>query len=137
MKLDKEQQQKYLQLQMMNQQVQATQQQLQSLDKQEQQLLNTLETLDQFNQSKIGSEVFMPVATGIFAKAELKENKNFIVNVGANTVVEMDLEHTKNLISQQMEELKKVHQQLSEDLQKLGMEAHKLEHEIQGTACNH
>ena len=36
-----------------------------------------------------------------------------------------------------MDEIKKVHIQLSEDLQKMGMEAHKLEHEMKGTQCQH
>jgi len=35
------------------------------------------------------------------------------------------------------EEVKKVHEQLSGDLQKLGTEAHKLEHEVHGTECHH
>lgn len=135
--MDQDQQQKYLQLQIMSQQIKMTQQQLGTLEKQEQQLLQTLDSLDQFGKSEIGSETYVSVATGIFAKAELKDNKNLLVNVGANTVVEKDVESTQELLKQQIDEIKKVYMQLSEDLQKLGMEAHKLEHEIQGTTCNH
>ncbi|MBS3112745.1 prefoldin subunit alpha [Candidatus Woesearchaeota archaeon] len=136
-KLNQKDQEKYLQLQMMSQQIKATQEQLISLDKQEQQLIDTLETLEVFKQSQINSEILTPVATGIFAKAELKNNTNLIVNVGANTAVEMNIEHTKELIFTQIEEVKKVHEQLSGDLQKLGTEAHKLEHEVHGTECHH
>lgn len=137
MKLSTEQQEKYLQMQMISQQIKMTQQQLQNLGLQERQLYETLETLDQHTESKIGSEIFVSLAPGIFSRAELKENSILLINVGAGVAVEKDVLSTKKLITDQLEEVKKISVQLSTDLQQLAIEAHHLEHEMAGTKCEH
>lgn len=135
--MEQEQQEKYMKLQMLSQQMKTTQEQLGQLQNQEAQLTKTLETLDQFKESKVGSEAFVSLGTGIFTKAELKANNKLLVNVGAGVVVEKDVAGTKVLIEEQMKEISQVNVKLTQDLQKLAMEAHNIEHELAGTACNH
>jgi prefoldin alpha subunit len=137
MKYTQEQQEKYLQMQMMAQQIKATREQLQELEMQEHQISETLESLDNFKSTKIGSEIFVPMNTGIFAKAELKDNTKLLINVGSGVVVEKDVDGTKKIIETQIQEIRKVRTQLTHDLESLAMESHHLEHEIAGTKCEH
>ncbi|MFA5141714.1 MAG: prefoldin subunit alpha [Candidatus Woesearchaeota archaeon] len=137
MNLTKEQQEKYMQLQMLSQQLKATEQELHKLDQHHKIMIDTLEQLDNLKNAKAGSETFVPVCNGIFAKAELKDCSKLLVNVGAGVIVEKDIASTKKLVESQLEQLAQVRMQLTNDLQTLSMEGHHLEHEISGTKCEH
>ena len=122
-----EQNKQQLQLQMISQQVELVQDQIKTLQEQEKHLELTINTLNQFAKTKVGSETYVSLGTGIFTKAEIKENQKLLVNVGAGIVVEKDIESTKELVNEQLNEIAKVSLQLSTDLQKLLIEANKIE----------
>ncbi len=78
----------------------------------------------------------MPLNQGIYAKAELKNNKDFLVNVGSNVSVKKNIEDTKKLISNQIEEIKKLQEQMVLNLQKLTSQASLIEKEINELSKN-
>ncbi len=85
---DKKQiQEKYMQMQLIEQQMQQIQKQLQLLENQLQELNLTLQALDDLKNTKPGTDILVPIASGIFFKAELKDNEELALNVGADTVV--------------------------------------------------
>jgi len=50
-----------------------------------------------------------PIINGIFVKAELKDNQNLLINVGADTVVEKTVSQAVELLKErQKETLEKV-----------------------------
>jgi prefoldin alpha subunit len=76
----------------------------------------------------------VPLSSGIYAKAGLKENKNFIVNVGANIALVKDADSTKKLIEDQIDEIKKLQENLVNELQNQTTKAAMLEDEINKAA---
>ena len=54
----------------------------------------TEQALDDLKTTKTGTEILVPMASGIFIKAELKDNKELAINVGADTVVKKNIEET-------------------------------------------
>ena len=97
-----------------------------------QELILTEQALDDLKNTKTGTEILVPLASGIFVKAELKDNKDLAVNVGADTVVKKDVGEAKKLITNQLEEITKIQQDLTENMEKLQSSAQNIQKELQG-----
>jgi len=127
----KQLQEKYMQMQLIEQQMQQIQKQLKLIEQQVQELNLTEQALDDLKDTKAGTEILVPIASGIFVKAELKDNKDLAVNVGADTVVKKDVGEAKKLITNQLEEITKIQQDLTENLEKLSISAQNIQKELQ------
>ena len=123
-------QQKYMQLQMMQQQIKQIQQQIQQFEQQIVELNSLSQSLEDFKGLKPGSETLVPISSGIFAKASLKDNDGLLVNVGANTVVKKSVEETKKLIDNQRIQLEEVRQKIAENIDMMTSQAASLEKDL-------
>ena len=77
-----------------------------------------------------GKEILVPIVSGIFAKAELKNVKEFIVNIGANTAVAKSSEEVQTLLETQSKKMQETQHHFVDNLQKLTMQAKELESEL-------
>jgi prefoldin alpha subunit len=98
---------KQMHMHMLQKSAMQVQQHLQELDGQLEQLAHVAEGLGDFGKLTAGDEMLVPLASGIFAVAELKE-KSLRVNVGAKVVVEKSADDTKKIILDQIKDLEKV-----------------------------
>ena len=130
---DKQQkvQEMYMEFQVLEQHIRQLQKQLEAVTQQLIELTITSSSLDEFNKTKPGKEIFVPLSSGIFAKASIKDTSGLLVNVGANVVVQKDVASTKKLIQKQMEEIKKIQEQMVGELEKLTNHAAQLEMQLQ------
>ena len=96
----------------------------------------TNQGLEDAKKIKPGTEILVPLSGGIYAKAELKDSKNFIVNVGANIAVVKDLDSTKKLIENQIDEVKNLQEALVNQLQNQTTKAAMLEQEMNKIASS-
>ena len=117
---------KYMQLQSVQQQVEQITEYVERLQQQRQELDLSIEALSGLQKIKSNTEILAPIANGIFLKAELKDNKKLIVNVGAEVTVEKNipevialLEEQKTKITENMVEAENVFQQLQEQGRKI------------------
>ena len=129
---EKKAQELYMEFQVFDQHIKQVQQQLEAVTHQLIELSSTRNSLDELNKVMSGREVFVPISSGIFAKANLHETSELLVNVGASVLVKKDIDSTKSLIQKQFEELKKIHQQMAEDLEKMKNHAARMEVQLQG-----
>ncbi|PIN74570.1 prefoldin subunit alpha [Candidatus Woesearchaeota archaeon CG10_big_fil_rev_8_21_14_0_10_37_12] len=121
----KEIQQKYMELQLIQHQLQQVQKQVQALDEQADEMDVVQQALADFSAAKPGSEMYVTVTPGVFAKAKLENNETVLLNVGAGAVVEKPVPDAKKIMAKQGTELRKMQEELTEQLQKL---AHRGEH---------
>ncbi len=121
---------KYTELRLIDQQIRQIQKQLQDLENQIIEIMYVQQSLDELKNVKNGTEILVPVSNGIFAKAALKENNDLLVNVGANTVVEKDVDSVKKMLETNINEIKKLEQYFLQELQKLGLQATSIEKEM-------
>jgi len=131
-KKQKELQEKYMELQVLDQQMQQFQQQIQQLDEQIMELAYTKQSLDELKETKKGTDIFVSVSPGIFAKAKIEDPDDLLVNVGSNTSVKKSIEGTKKIIDEQQKELANVHVQLNQSVQKLANKAMEIEKDLEG-----
>ena len=123
-------QEKYIELQTLDQQIKQIQQQSQVIENQIAELNNISKALEDLKKIKPGTETFFPISNGIFVKGNITDNSNVNVNVGSNIVVNKTTDQAKELIKKQLEGIKKLETQLNNDLQKLGTKAVELQKEI-------
>ena len=126
----KELQKMYLELQFLDEQMKQIQKQITMLDEQLVELNNTIQALDNFNKTAIGSNILVPLSPGVFANAELKNNKELLVNVGSNIVVKKNVDETKELLKKRFDSIKKYKDLTLAEMQKMNLQAVNLDQEI-------
>ncbi len=120
----------YLEFQMLDQHIKQLEKQSAVLNNQLMELMATNQSLDDMKKTDQKTEILVPLSSGIYAKAELKDNKSFIVNVGANTALVKDISSTKKMIEDQIDEIKKLQEALVNQLQTQTVKAASMEQEI-------
>lgn len=98
-------QDKYVQLQMVDQQARQLQQYLQTFDQQLLEIRSVITSLNEFAKLKKGDSILAPIANGIFVKAKLEESHEVRVNVGNNTVVTKTIEGAVKMLEGQEAEI--------------------------------
>lgn len=102
---DKELQEKYLQFQYLQQQLEQISQHLELLNQQNGELDISIHAVQELEKTKLKNELLAPIADGIFLKGELKDNKKLVVNVGMNTTVERTVPEVVKLLENQKSQL--------------------------------
>src|SRR3989344_3999359 len=85
---DEERQQRYMQFQLLQQQLEQVNEHLQLLNQQAAELDISINAVNELGQTELDNEILAPISNGIFLKAKLIDNKKMIVNVGSDTTVE-------------------------------------------------
>ena len=98
-------QNKYVQLQMVDQQARQLQQYLQTFDQQLLEIRSVIISLNEFAKLKKGDSILAPIANGIFVKAKLEDSHEVRVNVGNNTVVTKTIEGAVKMLEGQEAEI--------------------------------
>ncbi len=123
-------QQRYIEYQMLEQQIRQMQQQLEKLEVQTAEVATVTQSLEDISKTKDGSEVLVPVSGGIFFKAAMKQSNEFLVNVGSGIVVKKDLDGTKKLLAQQEKELDGYKEHIASQLAESIIKYQELEKEL-------
>lgn len=132
----RELQEKYLELQLISNQINQIQKQAQLLDNQLSELDSVNLGLSDFGEIEKGTEILVPLSSGIYAKAELKDNKDLVVNVGSNVFIRKDIPNTKKIINAQLDEIRKLREQMVTDIKRLIIRAGAIEEEISRISSN-
>ena len=128
--MEKQIQQKYMELQMLGQQMQHIQKQLNMIEQQTLELDSTKESIETISKTKPGTELLVPISQGIFLKTQLKDTTELTVNVGADVAVKKTIQESKKLVTDQLVEITKFQRELSDNLEKLATKAQELEKEL-------
>jgi prefoldin alpha subunit len=123
-------QERYVEMQMIDQQMKQAEQQIEQLDKQVKDLETVQEAMDSIHKTKKGTDLFVPITNGIFAKAKLEDNENLLVNVGAMTAVPKTVKEVKEMLEKQGKEIHKIKDQLKEQVTKFAEKAVEIEQEL-------
>lgn len=127
---EKKLQEKYIEMKIIEEQMKEIQKQAQIVEQQLMELMAASQSLDDFKKANKGDKILVPISSGIFAKAELKDNKEFLVNVGADTVVIKDTDSIKKLMEKQVEEMRELHTKIHMQIQRLALHASSIEKEL-------
>ncbi len=107
-------QQNYMEMQMLDQQLKQIQQQLHAVEQQSMEVEFVIDALGNISKVEVGSDILVPLSSGIFVKAKLQDNKELIVNVGGNTTVNKPVPEVQEMLKRQVKELGKVKKDLAD-----------------------
>jgi prefoldin alpha subunit len=130
----KRMQQKYLGLQLLDQQMRQVQKQVGAIEQQAMELAEVQQNLDELGKSSHGSGMLVPVAPGIFVKARLEDNKRLAVNVGSNVVATKDIPAAKAMLAAREEDLRRYQAELVQQFEQMAEQAAGLQRELQQLA---
>lgn len=125
---------KYMELQILEQQLKQVNQQLHNLDSQLLELQRIEDNLGDLSKTKKDTELLVALGGGVFSKAELKDNKTVLINVGSNIVVEKDIPSSKKIIGHQIGQIKDVAKQLEQEFQILAANSQAIQQDLQKVA---
>lgn len=127
----KELNEKYFELQILEQQLKQVNQQLLGLDNQLLELQRIKDNLDDIANTKKDTEMLVALGGGVFSKAELKDSNKVLMNVGSNIVIEKDIASSKEVVDHQIGQVNEVVKQLEQEFQILAMNSQVLQQELQ------
>lgn len=94
-----------IEFQMLNHELEQVQQFLQKLDQQSQEVTELIKAIEEFHKLKEGSEIWFPIANGLFAQGILSNTNTLKINVGKGVIVNRTIKETTELIQNQLDEL--------------------------------
>lgn len=125
-------QQKYIELQTLEQQFGQIKQQITNLELQLIELNKLNESLEDLEKVKKGSEILVPLGGGIFTRAEVKTGDELLMNVGSGVMVKKKREEAKKILSKQIKELEKIFTETEKQLNDIAMKLQSGQQELQG-----
>jgi prefoldin alpha subunit len=126
-----EKQEKIVELKALDQEIKKIQKQIETVDQQITEMQIIGNTLDEFSKLKAGAKLKVPLAHGIFIDAVLKNNKDLLVNVGANVSVKKNVPKVKEMLENQVKELNKFRMNLIDNLQKMVVRVQEIQKEFE------
>ena len=123
-------QEKYLQFQMLQQQIEKITEHVELLNQQNAELDISKSAVSKIGETPTDNDILSPVANGIFIKAKLTDNQKLIVNVGSNTTVEKTVAEVVGLLGEQQKEMSKKLLEAEGVLQDLQSQAMKIYEEV-------
>ena len=122
--------QKYLELQLLNQQLQQLQEQQTLLEQQRTELLTISKSLDDLDTVKKDSRMYAPLGGGLYVEGIITETKKVLTNVGANVLLPKPSIETKQLVEEQVEQLIVLMQSMEQKMKEMMRKAEQLQGEI-------
>lgn len=123
-------QEKYLEYQMLEQQIKQLQEQLQTVAKQLEELEGIRDAIQRIEKTPHGTEVLVPMSSGIFLKTTLQETTHLLVNVGDNVVVPKSFSDALSLIKKQQGDIQAFQENLAKNFQLMLMHQQRIEAEL-------
>ena len=101
-------QKNYIELQLLENQLQQITQQLGIIEQHINELMMVEEGLDNLKDVKNGNELLIPLGSGIFINGNIESSNEILLNVGAGVVVKKSREEVKSIVTKQLESTKEV-----------------------------
>ena len=122
--------QKYAELQALQQKLSQLQQQISMFSSQATEFKKLSQNLKDLKEVKNNTETLSSIGAGIFVKSEIKDSKKVIMNIGANTFVTKSVDEADKLVEKQIRELDETKKECEVTFQEAIMHAQKLEQEV-------
>jgi len=133
-KLDEEIQEKYINIQIIRQQLNTFVQEKVMLEKKMQEMNMSLESIHELKKAKKGSKMWAPLGSGSFVSSDLKDNANVLVSVGMGVMVKKNNDEAVEILSSRLEDMKKLDAEILKQMIQISQYAEKLEEELQKLA---
>ncbi len=123
----KEIEEAYQKMQIVSEEAKEIQQQISLLNMQHQELFKILEGIDSLKGKQPDSSLLTNLGAGVFFKTKIEDCRNLLVNVGAETVIEENIDSVRSRIASQLMEIEAIIHEFESSLQKRIQDVQKLQ----------
>lgn len=109
----------YMEVKALDEQIKSMNAHLERIDEQIAELNSNKIVLNKFSDLKVGDELRVPITSGVYINAELKNTKKLLVNVGSGMTVEKTSDQVVKILDSQLTELVKYRQQVVNQMKSL------------------
>jgi len=74
----------------------------------------SIEAIGQLSKAKVGDELLVPLGSGSYVKAELKENERIVLGIGAGVSMEESLDEAKKVLTDRITKITEDSRKLAE-----------------------
>ncbi len=128
--LEHDAQRKYIQLQLIKQQVQTYAEEKKIIDEKTQEIYQTIETLKKIADVKNNTEMWTPLGSGAFGRALLKDSENVLIAIGAGAALVEKREAAIELLEERKKELENVSTDVMGQIFQLSESAESIENDL-------
>jgi len=127
-------QEKYILYQLLQQNLESLREHLELIEGQLIELKTTQQVLNDLKGGKSVTDVLIPLGGGCYGKGEVKDIKTFLVNLGANVMVDRKMESLKPLLEKREKDLERAGGEVQEQMIKTANQINETALEIQSMA---
>lgn len=132
--VSKELQTKYIQLQLMKQQISAFVEEKNLIDEKVSELVSAVNTLNKLKDVKKSSEIWSQLGGSVFVRSDIKDVEQVLISVGAGVVLKKQRAEAIGILQSRLEELTNLDRNIVAELRKFSEQAESLEAEVQQLA---
>lgn len=124
-------QEKYMELQMLKQQIASFVEQKQAVDEKVGEIHSTIEALNSLPKAKKGDEIWSPLGNGTFVRSDIKDIEKVLVAIGAGVVVKETLPKAMEILEGRARELSEISDEIVRQANLMVDRINKLEPELE------
>jgi prefoldin alpha subunit len=124
-------QRKYIQLQLLRQQLNALLEEKRLINEQVAELMVTINALQKLEYMKGGDEIWSTLGSNVFIRSDIKDTEKVFVGVGAGTVIKDTRENAIKILESRLNELNNVDKEVVTEINKFSEQINRLEPEFQ------
>lgn len=128
---EQEIQRKYLQLQMLKQQLSALLEEKNIVDEKISEILTTTNALNELGKVKQNEEIWSPLGSGAFVRSDIKDRGKVLIGIGSDVVIKESRTKAIEILQERLKEIIEIDKELSAEIEKFNSQITKLEPEIQ------
>ncbi|MBS3056650.1 MAG: prefoldin subunit alpha [Candidatus Aenigmarchaeota archaeon] len=128
---EREFQEKYVQFQLLKQQMETLIQEKQDIDKKIEELQISMYALEELSKQKSGVESWSPIGSNAFVQGQINNVKEVVIGIGAGVFVKKDLNDAKKIIHSRLEQIIETNNELVMYAQKINSLISDMETELQ------
>ena len=132
--MEKELQRKYLQLQLMKQQMNALLEEKAVLDEKMSELAITINAMEKLKNVKKEQEIWSPLGSAAFVESGINDTDKVLIGIGAGVILKKKREEAMVIIQGRLDELNKIDKEIMTEINKFNDQVARLEPEVQKLA---
>jgi len=132
--MQRELQRKYVQMQLLKQQMNALLEEKLLVDEKVSEIVTTIDALQNLGKVKKGDEIWSGLGSGSFMRSDVKDIDRVLISVGAGILIKEERSRAIDILQSRLNELNKIDRDLIAEINKFSDNINKLEPEIQRLA---
>ena len=131
---EKDMQRKYLQMQLMKQQLNGLLEEKSILDEKRSEIMISIEATKKLGSIGKGQEIWAPLGSAAFARSDIKDTEKVMIGIGAGVVVERNKDDAVGILEQRLGELDELDHTMTAEINKFSDQITNIEIELQKAA---